>query len=188
MDQNFYDTLIDSPVIAAVKDMEGIEKTIQSDVEIVFILFGNICNIGEIVEKLKAAGKKAFVHIDLIEGLSSQEITVDFIKTQTKADGIISTRIHLINRARDLKLLTVYRIFILDSRAYHNLEKQRGAIKADIIEVLPGVMPKVIRKIKEICHQPVIAGGLIGDKEDVMEALEAGAVSVSTTNQEVWFL
>ena len=33
---------------------------------------------------------------------------------------------------------------------------------------------------------PVIAGGLIIDKEDVMGALAAGAVSVSTTNQDVW--
>ncbi|WP_317853840.1 glycerol-3-phosphate responsive antiterminator [Chakrabartyella piscis] len=188
MNQNFYDTLVDSPVIAAVKDFAGIEKCLESDVEIVFVLFGNICNIGEIVDKVKSAGKMALVHIDLIEGLSTQDVVVEYIKTQTKADGIISTRMNLINKAKDLSLITVYRIFVLDSRAFHNMEKQRTQIKADIIEVLPGVMPKVIRKLKGICHQPVIAGGLIGDKDDVMDALEAGAISVSTTNQDVWFL
>ena len=35
---------------------------------------------------------------------------------------------------------------------------------------------------------PVIAGGLITDKEDIMDALGAGAVSISTTNQSVWFM
>ena len=35
---------------------------------------------------------------------------------------------------------------------------------------------------------PVIAGGLISDKEDVMGALGAGAAAVSTTNQKVWEL
>ena len=40
----------------------------------------------------------------------------------------------------------------------------------------------------ELSQQPVIAGGLISDKEDVIEALDAGAISVSTTNQDVWFM
>ncbi|MEG2499451.1 MAG: glycerol-3-phosphate responsive antiterminator, partial [Oscillospiraceae bacterium] len=32
----------------------------------------------------------------------------------------------------------------------------------------------------------IIAGGLITDKEDVMNALSAGAVAVSSTNSAVW--
>ena len=56
----------------------------------------------------------------------------------------------------------------------------------DFIEVLPGVMPKTIRKICENAHTPVLAGGLIADKEDVMAALGAGALAISTTNRDVW--
>ena len=33
---------------------------------------------------------------------------------------------------------------------------------------------------------PIIAGGLISDKESVMAALSAGAIAVSSTNHEVW--
>jgi len=33
---------------------------------------------------------------------------------------------------------------------------------------------------------PIIAGGLISEKEDVVAALSAGAISVSTTNVNVW--
>ena len=57
-----------------------------------------------------------------------------------------------------------------------------------MIEILPGVMPKVIKKICSQSRIPVIAGGLISDKEDIMAALGAGAVSISTTNQTVWFM
>ncbi|WP_352427367.1 glycerol-3-phosphate responsive antiterminator, partial [Enterocloster asparagiformis] len=35
---------------------------------------------------------------------------------------------------------------------------------------------------------PIIAGGLIADKEDVMNALEAGALAISSTNQKVWLM
>jgi glycerol uptake operon antiterminator len=33
---------------------------------------------------------------------------------------------------------------------------------------------------------PVIAGGLISDKEDIISALGAGAIAVSSTNPAVW--
>lgn len=33
---------------------------------------------------------------------------------------------------------------------------------------------------------PIIAGGLISDKESVMAALSAGAIAVSSTNHGVW--
>ena len=58
----------------------------------------------------------------------------------------------------------------------------------DVVEVLPGLMPKILRKICRTSRVPVIAGGLISDKEDVMGALGAGDAAVSTTNQGVWEL
>ena len=180
--------MTDSPVVAAVKNFEGIEKCLKSDVKIVFILFGDMCNIGEIVARMKQAEKIALVHIDLIEGLSAHEIAVDYIRKNTEADGIISTRMNMINRAKELSMYTVYRIFVLDSRAYQSIEKQKKQIRADFIEILPGVMPKIIRKINKLSSQAVIAGGLISDREDVIDALNAGAISVSTTNQDIWFM
>ena len=58
----------------------------------------------------------------------------------------------------------------------------------DVVEVLPGLMPKILKQICKTSKVPVIAGGLISDKEDVMGALGAGAAAVSTTNQKVWEL
>ena len=188
MEQKFYDAMTDCPVIAAVKNVEGIERCLESDVKIVFVLFGNLCSISGIVERVKEAGKMALVHIDLVEGLSAHEVAVDYIRKNTRADGIISTRLNMINRAKELSFYTVFRIFVLDSRAYQSIEKQRKQIRADFIEILPGVMPNIIQKINKLSVQPVIAGGLITDKEDVIDALNAGAISVSTTNQDIWYM
>lgn len=189
MNQQFYDVVEENPVIAAVKDFEGLEKCCGiEDIRVVFILFGDVCNIDEIVKKVRDSGKIAMVHIDLISGLGSKEIAVDFIKKNTEANGIISTKPLLVKRAKELGLFTVLRFFIIDSMAFENINKQCHQIKTDFIEVLPGVMPKIIKKICKISNIPVIAGGLVMDKEDVMAALSSGAISVSTTNQEVWFL
>ncbi|MEG1292311.1 MAG: glycerol-3-phosphate responsive antiterminator, partial [Lachnospiraceae bacterium] len=94
MNQRFYDAMSDCPVVAAVKDFNGVQKSVESDVKIVFILFGDMCNIAEIVNQVKQADKIALVHIDLVEGLNTHEIAVDYIKQNTKADGIISTRMN----------------------------------------------------------------------------------------------
>jgi glycerol uptake operon antiterminator len=66
-----------------------------------------------------------------------------------------------------------------------NIEKQLPLDYADAVEILPGVIPRVIRRIVKIINKPVIAGGLVVDKEDVRRALEAGAVSVSSSNMEL---
>ena len=146
------------------------------------------CNISAIVGQIKESDKVAMVHIDLITGLSSKEVAVDFIRNNTSADGIISTKPALIKRARELSLYTTLRVFVLDSMAFENIEKQMSVARPDIIEILPGLMPKVIRRVCRLVKVPVIAGGLISDKEDVMAALSAGAISVSTTNQKVWLM
>lgn len=189
MDQRLYDSLAQSPVIAAVKDMDGLEACCElEDIGIVFILFGDVCTISDIVRRIKAAGKIAMVHLDLIAGLSAREISVDFIRKNTEADGILSTKPALVKRAKELSLYAVLRYFILDSMALENIDHQQKAVKPDLIEVLPGAMPKVIKKICAHSQTPVIAGGLINDKEDVMGALSAGAVAVSSSNRSVWLM
>lgn len=180
--------LEDCPIIAAVKDEEGLEACLESESGIIFILFGDICNIGEIVDKVKSSGKRAVVHMDLIQGLSGKEVAVDFLKKNTKADGIITTRPGMVRKAKAEGFFTVLRLFVIDSMAYENVQKQSAMAAPDVIEILPGLMPKVIRIIRKNVRCPVIAGGLISEKEDIMAALEAGAVAVSTTNRQVWFM
>lgn len=128
------------------------------------------------------------VHIDLIVGLSSKEVTVDFIKINTMADGIITTKPALVKRAKELNLFTVLRYFLIDSMALENIRQQSCNVKPDFIEVLPGVMPKLIKEVCHIIRIPIIAGGLISDKESVVSALGAGAIAVSTSNRTVWLM
>lgn len=188
MNRIFMEAMEASPIIAAVKDMDGLNRCFESDSRIIFILFGDICNIADIIRTIKEHGRLAIVHMDLINGLSQKEVSVDYLKNNTQADGIISTKVALIKRAKELKLFTVFRFFVIDSMAFENIKKQVAAVEPDFVEILPGVMPKVIKRISSQIPVPVIAGGLIADKEDVMSVLSAGAMSISTTNQAVWFM
>lgn len=178
----------DCPIIAAIKDEQGLEKCLESESNIIFILYGDICNIEEIVNRIKASGKRAVVHVDLVQGLGAKEIAIDFLKKNTQADGIITTRPAIIKKAKEEGFFTVLRFFVIDSMAYENIQKQSIMAAPDVIEILPGLMPKVIKRIKKMIRRPLIVGGLISEKEDILAALGAGAVAISTTNQSVWFM
>ena len=170
----FEEAIQEAPVIAAVKNDMGLAHALRSECAAVFILYGTILDIGQIVKRIRAAGKLAFVHADLIEGLSNRgEIAVDFLAEATKADGIISTRPNLIHHAKELGLITVQRFFLLDSISFENVVRQSS--HAD-----------VIRCLSQRVTQPLIASGLLTDKRDVCGALAAGAVAVSTTSEELW--
>ena len=186
--REFLLTLEQNPVVAAVKSPEGLEHCLNSDCSIVFILHGSILTIGEVVDKVKQAGKVAMVHLDLLEGLSTQSVAVDFILQNTRADGILSTKPALIQRAKAKGLITIQRFFLLDSIALKNIPHQLSQNGADLVEVLPGGMPKAIAQLAAAVQKPIIAGGLISDKEDVMNALNAGAVGVSASNESIWDL
>lgn len=186
----FVEKIEAAPVIAAVKDDMELMRCLKTDVEVVFILYGDVCTITGIVEKIKGAGRMAMVHLDLVAGLSQKEAAVDFIRQRTRADGIITTRANLVRHAKEIGLFTVLRFFILDSLALSNIEKQSQlsyASQPDVIEVLPGIIvPKVMKRICRMSRVPVIAGGLIHDREDVMHMLNSGAVAISTSSSAVW--
>ena len=70
-----------------------------------------------------------------------------------------------------------------DSRLIADAIKENKIVAA---EIMPGLMPKVIKKLSQKTHIPIITGGLIKEKEDVINAIKAGALSVSTTETSLW--
>ena len=102
MKQELMDAIQETPVIAAVKDDAGLCNALTNEnIRVVFVLYGDICNISSIVCRIHEAGRFAVVHVDLIAGLAGKEVAVDFIRNTTEADGIISTRQSFIRRAKE---------------------------------------------------------------------------------------
>lgn len=179
-----------SPVIAAVRSVADIEAALRTDVEVIFILGGDVVMIPKYVDRIKVGGRLAIVHLDLVAGLTSREASVNYLKAIANADGIITTRAALIPYARQLGLATVLRYFVLDSMASENIKRQNelpAHQRPDAIEILPGIIaPKVMSRICSESKVPVIAGGLIEEHEDVISALKSGCSAISTTHHNVW--
>lgn len=186
MRENIVELLTDNPIIAAIKDDHGLNQVVESECQIVFVLYGNICTIADIVKKLKENNKLVFVDVDLVEGTSTRDIVTTFMRKYTQTDGIISSKAAIVRSAKEKGFYTIHRFFLIDSMSYHNLPKQYLSSGADIVEIMPGSMPKVLGWVQEKIKAPLIASGLVCDKEDVMTALGAGAIAISCTNPDVW--
>ena len=71
------ETLLDEPVIAAVKTDEALTAALASPCSTIFLLASTLLTVDGLVHRIHDAGKLAVVHIDLVDGLSSREIAVD---------------------------------------------------------------------------------------------------------------
>ncbi|OCA84511.1 antiterminator [Bacillus sp. FJAT-27225] len=178
--------LVQSQVIASVKEEADIEKAIKSKANIVFLLTGNLINMKDYVDRLRKAGKQIFIHIDFIEGLSNTKSAIQFIAYTWNPTGIITTKSSLIKYAKEAKMMTIQRIFLIDGAAISKGIEMSLSCKPDAIEVLPGLMPTIIDRLAGSVNIPVIAGGLISSKEDILQGLEAGALAISSGNPALW--
>ena len=126
--------------------------------------------------------------MDLIEGLKGDYERLLFIKQCVEPYGIITTRATTIKNGKKLDFCVIQRIFALDSLSLETGIRNIHSILPDAVEVLPGVASKIITTIGNSVQIPIIAGGLIHNKKEIMEAISAGAMAISTSKQELWIL
>jgi glycerol uptake operon antiterminator len=180
------DLLADNPIIAAIRDEEDLKSAIISRAGIVFILYGDIMNIDTIAKRLMEEGKKVFIHLDMIGGLKADQAGVKFIKKFVNPYGIITTKSANIKYGNQEGLITIQRMFIVDSLSFITGIKGLKEAGPNAVEVMPGVSADIIKRIRKNINLPIIAGGLISNKTDIYNALDAGAVAISTTCRKLW--
>ncbi len=170
-------------VIRAIRDPGQWEDLSQSEPGWVFILGGAIDSVAESVARLQRMRCTVFVHVDMVKGLSSDFDGIRFFQDFASPDGIITTHQHTINHAKKLGLTAIQRVFLLDSQSVDSGIQQIAHADADAVEVLPGVLPLLIRYLCQRISKPLIAGGLVKTEQQVLDALAAGAVSVSSSTE-----
>ena len=177
-------SLREQPIIAAVRDEDGLRVALASSARVLFLLSGSLLNIAQLVQRGLRDERAVFVHLDLIDGLAKDQHGLRWLSDNARPTGVISTRGSLIAAARSLRLATVQRVFLLDSQSVHTGMELAHNVRPDVIEVLPGVIAELVQH----AQRPLIAGGLITSPEQARDALQAGAWGVSTSDQRLWHL
>lgn len=174
-----------NPVIAAVGDDKW-QKALESPAEVIFYMSASLRTIRERVRQAHEKEKYVMVHIDLAEGIGKDRVGIGFL-ADCGVDGILSTKAQMIRMAKEKGLFAIQRFFVMDSSAVDSIQDMYLNTHPHLIEIMPGVVPKVIRQLTQK-KMPVIAGGLVETKSEVTDALGAGATAVSTGKPELWYL
>lgn len=175
-----------NPIIAAVRNKEDLQDSFQTEVSTVFILHSSILNVKELVDMSRENKKNVLIHVDMVDGLGNDSEAVKFVADLVKPDGIISTKTNIIKYAKEYGLYTVQRCFCVDSAAIRTGIRSVEQISPDAVELLPGVVPRVVSKFISSVGKHIITGGMVQTKDDIIASLNAGAIAVSTSCKELW--
>lgn len=176
------------PVIAAVQAEKDLGAALKSNAGTIILLCADIFNAKLLVDQIKQAGKNAIIHMDFLEGIGRDSKALDYIIKVINPDGVISTKSSHIKAASSKGIFTIQRFFLIDNKSYEMTLKSIKSMRPDMIEIMPGVMPSIIKRIVNELNIPVIAGGLIDNEQDIRDAIEAGALGVSTSKKNLWNL
>lgn len=176
-----------SRIIAAVRTEKELDDALKSDVGIIFYLTPDLHMVEGMATRVHDNGKKLFIHLDLATGIGKDKSGIMYVKN-AGIDGIISTRVNIIKAARECGVFTVQRFFIVDSHSIDTTVEAVKASKADMIEVMPGIIPKVIKRLRKTLDVPIIAGGIVDSAEEIEDIINSGATAISTGKNELWNL
>lgn len=185
---NIIEKIEENPIIAAVRKAEDGDEAAFTQVTTVFLLHADIFNIESLVDKMKRHGKNVFIHIDFLEGIGRDNKALDYIAGVIKPDGIISTKSNSIRYAKEKGVFAIQRFFLVDSLSYDTTVKTVQSVQPDMVEIMPALMTGVIKRICADISIPIIAGGLISKKEEIIDILNSGAMGVSVGKKELWVL
>jgi glycerol uptake operon antiterminator len=173
-------------IIPAIQKMEDIERIMNSSYTHIILLEVHVSRLKPIFHLAQAHHKKLILHMDLVHGLKSDEYATEYICQELKPFGLISTKAGVILKARQKGVTAIQRMFLIDSHALEKSYKLVEKTRPDYIEVLPGAIPQMITEVKNRLKIPIFAGGFIRTREDVQNALNAGAEAVTTSRKELW--
>jgi len=186
---NIFDKIKQKNVIPAIRDLRDIPIAIKKENRVLFLLTGDIFDLLRIRDEFLASNILFLLHLDLVKGVARDKVGIRFLKKNVGINGVISTHTNLIQFARKEGLITIQRLFVIDSESLKTGTKLVQNCKPDGVEILPGmILPYIEDEIRHLHFPPIVAGGMIKTKQDVLKVIESGAIAISTSRKELWEL
>lgn len=173
------------PVVPAVRsDGKPLEEALSEEHPAILVLGGNIFDLTSRIGTEKRRSQ-IFVNVDLIGGIAGDTTGIGYLSEHV--DGIISTNRQVIERANSTDLITIQRLFAIDTTAMERGLKLVRRTKPQCVEILPALAyPRMASSYSELLDRPILAGGFVTSEEELSCILDAGAVGVSTSHQALW--
>ena len=180
--QPMIDILKKQICVPVVPSMKRLEKFIETDLVVCILQDIHISLLEHMIKTLHDNNKLALVHIDMVHGISSDEHGAEFLCQRLRADGVISSKTRIIETTKKNKKIAIQRMFLIDSKSIERGIETLQKSQPDIVEVMPAIAYKIIPYIKSKINMPLIGGGLLKSKEDILQGLEAGCMAFTVSD------
>ncbi|BCR35871.1 glycerol-3-phosphate responsive antiterminator [Mariniplasma anaerobium] len=177
---------INQKILPAISNHQALKKFIASDYEYGILMNFQLAQLPELIQVMKDSHKKVLIHSELIKGLSSDEYGAIFLIQNLNVDGIISSKPKVIEVCKKRKVIGIFRFFIKDSTALGQSISLARKIEPQYIEILPSSCTNVIEYVTQETSAQILMGGLIGSKAEINHCIKSGAISVTTSNPDLW--
>jgi glycerol uptake operon antiterminator len=183
--ETFFRALRRNPVVPAVRGPDSaLEAALAGDHPAIFVLGGDIFKVLARIGS-QSRRPRIYVNVDLVGGIAADASGLRFLSRHV--EGIISTHRHVIELSKTSGLITIQRLFAIDSGAVERGLKLIRRAEPQFVEILPALAYcEIAEQYSDVLDLPVLAGGLLKSQRDISAILEAGAVGVSTSHQGLW--
>jgi glycerol uptake operon antiterminator len=177
---------INQKVLPAISNHQALKKFLSMDYEYGILMNFQLAQLPELIKLMKENQKKVLIHSELIKGLSSDEYGAIYLIQNLNVDGIISSKPRVIDVCKKRKVMGIFRFFIKDSTALEQSMSLARKIEPEYIEILPSSCINVIDYVKKETQAQILMGGLIKSVQEINHCIHAGAISVTTSNPNLW--
>ena len=133
-----------NPVIAVVRSAEELAEALTSRVSAIEIRSGDIASLPALIDRVRAARKSVLLYPELIAGLGRDPAAIDFLCGYARPTAIVSTKKQILQKARACGLITIFQIFMIDTKAFETGIQTARRLDCDAVESMPGAIPHII--------------------------------------------
>jgi len=175
------------PIVPAPRNIDHFRLALSNTpADSVIALFGDINELPILVAEASKWGKRLIVHFDLCDGLGKDRAGLKLV-TKLGVTAVITTKAQLVKLAQEEGLLVIQRLFLVDSESVRTGLNLLKHTRPDMLEVLPAVVPApIIANLLTQTRLPIMAGGLLSTRDEVLRVLKSGVTAISTSRPELW--
>lgn len=170
------------PVIPVITSMTGLKRFLETDLPCLIVQDFHLNLLGEVIETAHAHKRSVIVHIELIQGLASDEYGTQHVIQHLHADAIISSKPKVIEMAKKNKIPAILRLFVLDSKSLKRGIELTQSLLPDAVEFMPSLVYPLIVPMIESAPCEVWAGGLIRDFDTIHTLTRSGITRVTVSD------
>lgn len=182
------------PQFIRALDVFGVAQ--QQQVRALFLRHCNLFELTDLMEQALQRGIATYVNIDHIDGIHADSAGLRYLADIMHVRGILSNNPRILALGKSLGLETIQRIFALDSTGLETALESIDLAQIDLLDISPAlVFPYIVQTIKQyfVAHRNgsdtsphYLASGLLQTSQQVSSILEAGAIGVIVSRDELW--